>query len=299
MPDNKRPTQVKDRVADPWSEFGELDDLIGYRPNLPAAAKKSDVSQTQPQQQPLGKASIAGVSGERTRARLSGMSASDQMRSNMERLRDLEDQDEISDQEAAGRAGLASAEGDDPQPQQMPVVRVDRETLPAVISTAVAVPEIEWHQVRNLPGYLKNAIRAMGRKEMAKRTNTPLEDIVTIAYLQPSGQRTADTESRPNTQAELVLVANYLRQHAQALGAPSTGHGPDIPGYRAEVREYLLQGIRFHVVRDFIDDNLVGHYIYAWPESDSKKEPGSRDLGQLANDRRPQLSGERKKLPKR
>jgi hypothetical protein len=188
-----------------------------------------------------------------------------------------------------------------------PEIPVEPNTLPDLLHREVAIPghEIEWHQVRNLPGYLKNAIRVIGRQQFRQLTRTPLEDITVIAHLNlNTAQRMIGHRGGPggfdpqghgagagnyNTMAELQQVVRWLDQNAERLGNPNVEH-PNIPGYRVEIREYSAMGVRFHVVRDFMDDNLMGYYVYSWPEADSlnNNNRGGND-DRVINHNRPRL----------
>ena len=154
--------------------------------------------------------------------------------------------------------------------------------VPAVISSAMrstgtVMPE--WHTVNNLPGFSQKNIRGMGRQIFGMFTKTPLEQIQTIANVQGKG---------PNTQQEVRSVAKWLMEYADDLGTVDLDHGAAIPGYKPDVKEYNLNGVRFHVVRD-----PMGEYIYAYPETDAKTNvttPAIDDFSQdLSQDKYPQL----------
>ena len=190
------------------------------------------------------------------------------------------------------------------EPREPTTLPVLAQRVPALLRTEVGFPrgqEIKWHLIGNLPGYQQKTIRAMGRAEMAKRTRTPLQDITCIAHLSPQAQRMLpahpgqmsppeDPRANYNTLAELEIVARWLHENAENLGTPATTPHFPIPGYKVEVREYSAKGVRFHVVRDFMDENLMGYYVYAWPETDSVQDPRK-----LSN--KPQLSNSSKKKP--
>jgi hypothetical protein len=151
--------------------------------------------------------------------------------------------------------------------------------VPAVISNAMQVSGMqtpEWHTVNNLPGYMQNNIRGMGRKLFSMFTSTPLENIQTLANVNGEG---------PNTDAEMRAVAGWLRDNAEDMGKVSVGHGMAIPGYNPDVKEYRANGVRFQIVRD-----PMGQYIYAYPDADAKL--GGPDQGQA------QIAGQQGGMPR-
>jgi hypothetical protein len=290
-----KPTAEKPRVKiNPFPEFDDFNDVVGGVKNAPA---KSEPAASEPAKKDApagGRAELNRASAERTRnVRLN---PNDQMRDYLGRIDQLDvGQDEIPDAELAPRAN-------DPGYGE-PEVPVEPNTLPDILHREVTVPggEIEWHQVRNLPGYMKNAVRVIGRQHFGQLTRTPIEDITVIAHLnQPGMQQMIGHRGGPGgfnpqgpgagadnftSMAEMQQVGRWLENNAQRLGDPGVEH-PNIPGYRAEIREYSAMGIRFHVVRDFMDNNLMGYYIYAWPEADSRNNNrGGNDNRSIGQDR--------------
>lgn len=116
----------------------------------------------------------------------------------------------------------------------------------------------EWHQVKNLPGYMSKQIRVLGRETFKPYTTTPIEDITVIANLMGKG---------PNTDREVAAVAKWLKTNGTEVGRATMDYGPAMPGYTAETISYSASGMQFLLVQDF-----MGGYIYAWPESDSVKQ---------------------------
>lgn len=116
----------------------------------------------------------------------------------------------------------------------------------------------EWHQVKNLPGYMSKQIRVLGRETFKPYTKTPIEDITVIANLMGQG---------PNTDREVSAVAQWLKTNGTEVDRATMDYGPTMPGYSAETISYTVAGMRFLIVQDF-----MGGYIYAWPESDSIKQ---------------------------
>lgn len=156
----------------------------------------------------------------------------------------------------------------EPQNQDNALVARTAADVPAVINNAMRVAGVEmpeWHTVNNLPGFRQRNIRGMGRQIFGMFTRTPLEQIQTIANVDGQG---------PNTNAELRAVASWLMNNAEDMGDVQLSHGQAIPGYNPDVKEYRINGVRFHVVRD-----PMGQYIYAYPDSDSTTNQGQGRIG--------------------
>jgi hypothetical protein len=156
-----------------------------------------------------------------------------------------------------------------PEPAENELAIRTARDVPSVISNAMqttGVQSPEWHHLRDLPGFNDNQIRSMGRQVFSMFTNTPAENIQTIANVNGQG---------PNTDAEMRAVASWLKNSAQDLGKVTVNHGIAVPGYKPDVREFVAKGIRFHVVRD-----QSGQYIYAYPNKDARiAAPAPTDSG--------------------
>ena len=123
------------------------------------------------------------------------------------------------------------------------------------LSTEMGEPN--WHRIENLPGYMKSAIRAMGRQVFAPLTNTDIEDIDVIANVMGSG---------PNSDTELKLVGSYLRQNGtRDTEAELDFNRTVLQGYKADIQIWTAADKEYLTVKDH-----AGHYIYSWPKSDSK-----------------------------
>lgn len=123
------------------------------------------------------------------------------------------------------------------------------------ISTDAAEPN--WHKIEDLPGYMKSAVRAIGRKVFEPLTNTDIEDIDVIANLNGSG---------PNTDEELKLVGSYLKRNGTRQSEAEIDFNQTVlRGYKADVQIWTAGDLEFLTVKDF-----QGQYIYSWPVSDSK-----------------------------
>jgi hypothetical protein len=278
-----KPTKTKPK-DDPFDFLNDLDNIGGKsNKNLPSGPIDAQGDTPSSDRGTSGGPDIRRASGDTTRSRMAGRSASDQMRDMLGRI-DMNQNDEIDDAEAARRAGLGGAErpqsriggaerpeqlriggAERPQPgQRFEVDRVRPADVPMVLNNQLRTAGEqmpEWHTINNLPGYMQRAIRGMGRQMFGMMTRTPLEQIMTIANVDGQG---------PNTDAEMRAVANWLMQNGEDLGPVRIDHGRAIPGYEPDVHEFTAMGLRFHVVRD-----QMGQYIYAYPEQDART-PGAQ-----------------------
>ena len=259
MPDEpERKQQTKTKSANPFSHLDDLDafDITGKAParvEKPGAEKASSGSNAPH----MPKASAAS-----TKSKTASISPSDTMRDYLGRI-NYDAGDEISDADAAQRTGHARPQN----PENLPDV-VQRQDVPAVLGNmlqAAGTQTPEWHTINNLPGYMARNIRAMGRSFFSMFTQTPLEDIMTIANVEGKG---------PNSDAEIRAVGAWLMQNGEDLGKVEIDMGPAIRGYKPDVKEFRANGIRFHVVRD-----PMGQYIYAYPDQDAVKHSGQDRLG--------------------
>jgi|GEM_PF-5548577 len=125
------------------------------------------------------------------------------------------------------------------------------DNLPAVISQAIVDSghnfEVRWHAVRNLPGYMQSAIRAMGRAVFRPLTSTPIEDIYVVSTLS-------------NTESEVKQVGSWIMKNGKRDDKMTLKFHDILPGYEGEVRVWKVEGYTFIVVSDF-----MGNYIYGFP----------------------------------
>lgn len=127
--------------------------------------------------------------------------------------------------------------------------------LPSLINRQLARQgdlqfEPEWHQVRDLPGYMQNAIRGLGRQVFSTVTKTDLEDIQVLSTL-------------TNDSKDVEMMAAILRKLGTRLTDAEMNFDEIMPGYKANVAVYQYGKGQFLAVKDF-----AGHYIYAWPAED-------------------------------
>lgn len=231
-----------------------------------------NVPQTRPTEHPktrqrvptpeLKKASAAS-----TRARTSQIDMPPEAARKMTFLQSLGLDDEISDEEAARRAGYEgepTTVGAVPEPKTPGTELATIENMPSIINKEIAEQspvEPEWHQVKNLPGYLQSGIRAMGRQVFGTYTNTPLEDIQVLANVGGQG---------PNSKREINAVASWLKDNAERDTQGEMDFSKSIPDYGAQFSIFKHEGYTFMVVQDF-----AGKYIYVWPSADEKSSQGT------------------------
>ena len=131
-------------------------------------------------------------------------------------------------------------------------VPVNPENLPTIISTAVAETGAicpEWHMVRNLPGYMQSAIRAMGRAVFAPFTNTPIENIQVVSTLS-------------NPEPEVRAMMNWIRENGRRDDEAELHFHEIMPGYGARTQIWTAAHCTFMLVQDH-----AGYYVYGWPEN--------------------------------
>jgi len=252
--DPPKPTKVKQKPAfDP----NDMDDILSPRQDQPLTNYEPDDGEFNDTLPDPDMPAMPTASADATRRATSGIASSDEMRGWLNRINPL-------------------AGGDEPEleptlPTTELVVRTARD-VPAVISSAMRVAGVQtpdWHTINNLPGFQSRNIRGMGRQIFGMFTSTPLQDIKTVANVNGQG---------PNTDAEMRAVAGFLRDNAEDMGDVELDHGEAIPGYRPDVKEYRINGVRFHVVRD-----PMGQYIYAYPDADSRTNTGQGRIGNQQN----------------
>lgn len=279
----RKPAQGEPQRARPYADPADRNDFtididqpggpVPARYNEPAGEKAAGDDKPKAGAPDLKKSSAAD-----TRSKTAQIAPTDDMRAMLNRMQDIDTADEIDDDEAARRAGLgAQQDRRTPNMDAGEIRRVIPEypNLPSTIRNDLAVVNQdldasgsvypEWHTIANLPGYMSRAIRAMGRGSFKMFTNTPLEEIVTIANVNNQG---------PNSDRELNAVAGWLKANGEDLGEVTIDYSRAMPGYEPKVREFKLGDTRFHFVMD-----QFGKYIYAYPEKDAVSHGGANELG--------------------
>lgn len=159
-----------------------------------------------------------------------------------------------------GNRDLADMEADVPQidptvvPEPIPPTP---QNLPAVIQTAMARTDAEepgrpvfnpeWNMVKNLPGYMANPIRALGRMIFSQFTDTPIDQINVMA-------------TPINTDREVNMMAHWIRRYGIRDDEAEIDFSNIMPGYTADIQLWNSEGYTFLLVKD-----QMGNYIYSWP----------------------------------
>lgn len=254
-----KPTKTKIGVD------SSLDSLFNQGTQKPIATTPNRNGEVNTQQRPVVNNRVA--SRQQTKDKMKNVSMPQH---NMSINHDEIDQTgEISNQQAAQNAGLSNDNALDPTTPQ---------SLPAIIKHSMEVStgtevDIDWHMVKQLPGYMSSAIRAMGRQVFAPFTSTAIEDIQVLANLNGSG---------PNSDQEIDAISKYVSGAGEPNVQAELFFSKVIPGYSAKVVAFDCDGYTFLLVKDF-----AGKYVYSWPAADSKKLTGNNNQ---------QLSNERKRL---
>ena len=226
---------VKTKTDVKTDNLSGLDDLLKSKPvNAPATVDEPSSKEKSSTVDPRTRASAA-----RTARATQNITPTDQMRDLLNRMQDIE--------------GL-----DQDEPEILPDVQVDVDTLPAVAQTALRAAGVqypEFHQVANLPGNMSRAIRTLGKMLFRAFTRTPTTDIWMIGNVNDQG---------PNTTKEVNAVAGWIVKNGYEVTGGDIDFEGSIPGYTADIRQYSAAGIRWLLVRD-----QFGDYIYSWPEDDS------------------------------
>lgn len=165
-------------------------------------------------------------------------------------------QDEISDTQAQAIQGRGRvneiADGPAPNPDMLPAI------FNTQLVTAQGQFRPKWHLVRNLPAYIAQPIRAVGRLTLGGFTTTNLEDV-----------RLSSTHFA--SEGELREMMAWVRNNGTYVPQPDkevmtfAGHFDTEQGgaYEAQVRLFEVDGIDFLMVSD-----NYGKSIYSWPTRD-------------------------------
>jgi hypothetical protein len=233
-----------------------MDDQMHGTQDVPA--ERPEQERGEQRQRTLRQAGAA-----RTRQATANINMPDSAGEKLSFLQRLGLEDEISDEEAAAEAGYNIDQDNDGyiEPRQdLENVPATIENMPAKVNNEIATAagvQPEWHQVRNLPGYLKAAIRALGRQVFGSFTDTRIEDIQVVANLGESGE--------PNSAREMNAVAGWLQDQGTRDTDGEMNFQQSIPDYGADFKIYSAEGYTFMIVKD-----EYGDYIYSWPTADNK-----------------------------
>ncbi len=270
-------TRTRTRTADPEA----TPDLSAFQRGMDA--KEQGTKDVPQKKQWAGLPSLKQSTASQTRAATAGVTLPAEAGEKLSFLQNLGLEDEITDDQAMAIAGRDADQDVDlavgrPEPRTPGTDVANIETMPDVINKEIskhAPVEPDWHQIKNLPGYIKAAIRAMGRQVFGTFTKTKIEDIQVIANLGGQG---------PNTEREINAVAGFLKDNGTRDTDGEMNFQRSIPEYDAEFKMYSADGFTFMVVQDD-----YGDYIYSWPTADNKygqPESSTRSIGQGSSTRR-------------
>jgi len=156
----------------------------------------------------------------------------------------------------------ANALGYEPEPTtDLATISTDLANIPTEV--AQRVHNVEWHDMMDLPGNMKQVIRNMGRRVFAAFGEQDFEDIDVIS-------------SFTNSDEDLDVVAGLVRQHGvPVVNNDKIDFGDTIPGYVATTSVYAF-GNQYYM---FVKDDF-GEYVYVWDNTETQKlqhmEPGSK-----------------------
>lgn len=244
-------------AASSATEYKDAGDFTGQTIDMDSGASKGEVSTAQAARDVGDARPVPGRvnrGAAQMRAGLDGQS----LNYLNSLIRDSGLEDRISDEEAAEVAQIGrdevpalTTDGAEPLP-------VTPDNLPAVISRAVmdtstdnpgmVVFDPEWTMVRDLPGYMKNQIRALGRMIFEPFTDTPLEDIQVMAAPFVSSKR------------DLDMMAHWIRRYGVRDDEAEFKFDGIMPQYSAQTQIWNAEGYTFMLVLDH-----AGGYIYSWP----------------------------------
>jgi hypothetical protein len=155
-------------------------------------------------------------------------------------------QDHISDEQARARSGLNHIEMTEGVTPEVP----NPENLPAVINQAMTQSGVrtpEWTMVRDLPGYMANSIRVLGRQVFNQFTDTPVEDIQAVTTL-------------THSDIEVRSLMSWIRKNGVCDDSAHMDFDNVMPGYTAKTRLWKVKDYDFLLVED-----MGGKYVYGWP----------------------------------
>lgn len=199
---------------------------------------------------------------------------------------DLLPDDEVSDDELEALLRNINNDTDTPTPRPKPKTSTDLATISKDVmakKTSTTGKDVSdtssvnpnFLTITELPGYMVNGIRALGRSVFKLITNTKLEDIEIIANVQGQGPH-------PNREINAVVnwVHNNAPEHEQMSANASINFGRVIPGYQPEVRVYTTPEHTYMLVQD-----PHGKYVYRWPVQDTKETVIGKGTNKIGFDR--------------
>ena len=128
------------------------------------------------------------------------------------------------------------------------------------VETGQMVPTL-WRQIRNLPLYVLNNMRTMGRLIFGRLTDTPIEDIYVISPLFGDSDRNVRS------------MIEWLERHGEKVRDFRPYDFSNVmPGYNAKQVLFNVDEWQFLTVRD-----AHGLYVYAWKNDRGLHEAMNED----------------------
>jgi hypothetical protein len=115
----------------------------------------------------------------------------------------------------------------------------------------------KWHQIQNLPGYVQQGIRQVGRQVFQQFTTTPIEEIQMLCDLL-------------NPPTHVRKMAEWIYRNGVEEDAMNFDFREHMPAYAAMAgatigKVYRVGGYQFFIMKD-----NGGHYIYGWAANDPR-----------------------------
>ena len=143
-----------------------------------------------------------------------------------------------------------------PPAPRKPVLRATQSAAPTIVGD-----DSRWLRLDQLPGFMWQAIRAMGKSVFSPLTRTDIERIEVIADLGGNGphirQQIDATSHRLRSQSSPSNIVEYsAAELAQLFGSL----------YRAQAIQFETPDLTYLLVKD-----PMGSYIYRWPTTDTHR----------------------------
>lgn len=142
-------------------------------------------------------------------------------------------------------AGLSDPEDDNDYTVE---IKPDTKNLPSVVSKQLSTQgyeiDIEWTPVKKLPGYMKSAIRQLGKLVFDQFTDVPIDEIQTVTTL-------------TNDEYEVKQLFAWIRANGIKDDTANIDFSKIMPGYEAQTQLWRTEEYTFLLVKDF-----AGMYVY-------------------------------------
>lgn len=240
-----------------------------------------------PRPGPGPKVTPKGVSRDQTMSSLRSTLSADQTARAAGHLGNLDaamqgmDSDEMSDDEFLASLDLPTPGGYPDEPKEpskeigflqkgMTTIPSEWKDVPAILGQKY---NVNFHEVRNLPGMIQRSIRMLGRSLFGTLTSYPLDNVLCVS-------------SFTNTDRDVNNVAGFAKKNAQQESDLDFDFARVMPGYTAKGYLSRVGDTTFMVIEDF-----AGKYVYSWP-SEYDKQIQWKDVASLPNEQK-QLSMKR------